>query len=111
MKTFVPGEIARAEDVNGNFSELKALIDKALNGIQSGSLTTGSYAPGETYEGTVKFPRAFASTPHVTMAVASQRLRVAVYGITTAGFTYYIWNDTAGQSGGENSAQWIATTL
>lgn len=111
MKTFVPGEIARAEDVNGNFSELKGLIDKALGGIQSGTLTTGSYAPGETYEGTVKFPRAFAAAPRVTMSVASQRLRVAVYSITATGFTYYIWNDTTGQSGGENSAQWIATTL
>lgn len=111
MKTFVPGEIARAEDVNGNFNELKTLIDKALNGIQSGTLTTGSYAPGETYEGTVKFPNAFSSIPRVTMSVASQRLRVAVYGISTTGFTYYIWNDTNGQSGGENSAQWIATTL
>ena len=111
MKTFVPGEIARAEDVNGNFSELKTLIDKALNGLQSGTFSTGSYKPGETYEGTIKFPRAFASVPRVTMAVASQRLRVAVYGITTTGFTYYVWNDTDGQSGGENSAQWIATTL
>ena len=111
MKTFVPGEIARAEDVNGNFSELNTLIDKCLNGIQSGTFATGSYAPGEAYEGTVKFPRAFASIPRVTMSVASQRLRVAVYGITTTGFTYYIWNDTNAQSGGENSAQWIATTL
>ena len=111
MKTFVPGEIARAEDVNGNFSELKALIDKALTGIQSGTFSTGSYRPGETYEGTVKFPKAFSSIPRVTLSVASQRLRVAVYGITTTQFTYYVWNDTDGQSGGENSAQWIATTL
>jgi hypothetical protein len=111
VKTFVPGEIARAEDVNGNFSELKGLIDKALNGIQSGMFSTGSYRPGEAYEGTVKFPRAFASVPRVTVAVASQRLRIAVYGISTTGFTYYLWNDTDGQSGGENSAQWIATTL
>lgn len=111
MKTFVPGEIARAEDVNGNFSELKGLIDKALNGIQSGSFSTGSYRPGETYEGAVRFPKAFASVPRVTMSVASQRLRIAVYGISTTGFTYYLWNDTDGQSGGENSAQWIATVL
>lgn len=111
MKTFVPGEIARAEDVNGNFSELKSLIDKCLNGIQSGAFSTGSYKPGETYEGAVNFPRAFPSVPRVTISVASQRLRVAVYSITATGFTYYIWNDTDGQSGGENSAQWIATTL
>ena len=28
MKTFVPGEIARAEDVNANFSELKDASDQ-----------------------------------------------------------------------------------
>lgn len=111
MKTFVPGEIARAEDVNTNFAEVKALADKCLNGIQSGTFSTGSYKPGEVYEGTINFPRAFPSVPRVTISVASQRLRVAVYSITTTGFTYYIWNDTDAQSGGENSAQWIATML
>lgn len=111
MKTFVPGEIARAEDVNANFAEVKALADKCLNGIQSGSFATGSYAPGETYEGAVTFPRAFSAVPNVVMSVASQRLRVAVYEVTQTGFKYYMWNDTSGQSGGENRARWIATTL
>lgn len=111
MKTFVPGEIARAEDVNMNFAEVKALADKCLNGIQSGSFATGSYAPGETYEGAVTFPRAFSVVPNVVMSVASQRLRVAVYEVTATGFKYYMWNDTPGQSGGENRARWIATTL
>lgn len=111
MKTFVPGEIARAEDVNANFNEVKMLADRVFYGIQSGSVSIGSYAPNLTNEATLTFPRAFQTIPRVTVAVASQRLRVAVYGITKTGFKYYIWNDTDAISGGENTMQWIATIL
>ena len=41
MKTFVPGEIARAEDVNANFAELKETSDRLANAFQIGQVAVG----------------------------------------------------------------------
>ena len=41
MKVFVPGEIARAEDVNANFAELKEAVDRLVNGRQHGTVQLG----------------------------------------------------------------------
>lgn len=107
MKVFVPGEIARAEDVNANFAELKEAVDRLVNGRQHGTVHLGQYQPNESYEASVTFPRPFTSTPHVAVSCGNQRVRIAIYDITPTGFKYYGWNDTGGFSQSANF-DWIA---
>ena len=98
MKTFTPGEIARAEDVNANFAELKQAIDKLIDSRQQGRVSLGQYQPNETYEATVKFQRPFKKVPNISISCSTQRLRIAIYAVTTTGFTFYGWNDTSAPS-------------
>nr|DAV93534.1 MAG TPA: receptor binding protein [Caudoviricetes sp.] len=49
MKTFLPGQIARAEDVNNNFSELQALLNAArqqLDALKTTPWETLALGPG-----------------------------------------------------------------
>lgn len=108
MKTFVPGEIARAEDVNANFAELKAVTDKLANGIQTGRVGLGAYKPNETYSKSVTFPRAFSAPPFIAISCTSQRLRIAIYSVTATGFSFYGWNDTSAANGDDATFDWIA---
>lgn len=109
MKTFVPGEIARAEDVNANFAELKQLIDRVVSSRQQGRVGIGAYAPDQRGEGKVSFAKPFRKVPNVAISCANQRLRIAVYNVTTTGFTYYVWNDTGGINSSDAYFDWIAT--
>lgn len=109
MKTFVPGEIARAEDVNNNFAELKRLIDRVISSRQEGRVTLGQYAPNQGYESRVSFAKAFRKVPNVAISCANQRLRIAIYEVTTTGFKYYAWNDTNGANDAAAYFDWIAT--
>lgn len=109
MKTFVPGEIARAEDVNANFAELKQLIDRLASSRQQGRVGIGAYAPGQTGEGKVSFTRPFRKVPSIAMSCSNQRLRIAIYNVTPTGFTYYAWNDTGGINSSDAYFDWIAT--
>lgn len=95
MKTFVPGEIARAEDVNSNFDELKRAVDKLINSRQQGRVSLGQYTPGETYSATVNFRKPFRKVPNVAVSCSNQRLRIAIYEVTTTSFKYFGWNDTS----------------
>lgn len=108
MKTFVPGEIARAEDVNANFAELKRLIDRVVSSRQQDRVGIGAYAPDQRGEGKVSFARPFRKVPIVAISCANQRLRIAVYNVTTTGFTYYVWNDTGGINSSDAYFDWIA---
>lgn len=108
MKKFVPGEIARAEDVNANFDELRQAIDKLIGSRQQGQVALGQYQPGETYEKTVSFPKAFNTVPMVAISCSNQRIRVAVYNVTTTGFTFYGWNDTGAANSSDTHFDWIA---
>lgn len=109
MKTFVPGEIARAEDVNANFAELKRLIDRVVSSRQQDRVGIGAYAPDQRGEGKVSFARPFRKVPIVAISCANQRLRIAVYNVTTTGFTYYVWNDTGGINSSDAYFDWVAT--
>ena len=109
MKTFVPGEIARAEDVNANFAELKQLIDRVVSSRQQGRVGIGAYAPDQRGEGKVSFAKPFRKVPLVAISCANQRLRIAVYNVTTTGFTYYVWNDTSGANSADAYFDWVAT--
>ena len=91
MKKFVPGEIARAEDVNANFAELKQLIDR-----------------NQGYEAQVAFSKPFRKVPNIAISCSNQRLRIAVYEVTTTGFKYYGWNDTSGANSADAYFDWIA---
>lgn len=111
MKKFVPGEIARAEDVNANFDELKQASDALTNGLQTGQIAVGSLQPGEqTNFYTVSFPKRFAKAPMVFMQSQNQRLNVAAWDISPEGFTWMAHNNTSGAS---SSAQimWLAVAL
>lgn len=108
MKKFVPGEIARAEDVNANFAELKTVTDKLANGIQTGRVGLGAYKPNETYSKSVTFPRPFAAPPFIAVSCTSQRLRIAIYSVTATGFSFYGWNDTSAANGDDATFDWIA---
>lgn len=111
MKKFVPGEIARAEDVNANFAELQTGLDKLLGGIQLGQVAVNSMSPGEasnTY--TVPFTKRFAKPPMVFMQSQNQRLNVAVWDITTDGFKWMVHNNTSGNSAFAH-IMWVAIAL
>lgn len=109
MKVFVPGEIARAEDVNANFTELKQLIDRLISSRQQGRVSLGQYAPNEGYEAKVSFAQPFRKVPNIAISCANQRLRVAIYNVTTTGFTYYGWNDTGSANASDAYFDWVAT--
>lgn len=109
MKTFVPGEIARAEDVNANFNELSTKLDRLINSRQQGRVNLGQYQPGETYEATVNFRRAFRKVPNVAVSCSNQRLRIAVYSVTTTSFKYFGWNDTSGTNSSDTYFDYVAS--
>jgi hypothetical protein len=111
MKKFVPGEIARAEDVNANFDELKQAIDALTNGLQTGQISVGSLQPGEQsnfYK--VSFPKRFAKAPMVFMQSQNQRLNVAAWDITADGFTWMAHNNTSGASAFAQ-LMWLAVAI
>lgn len=109
MKVFVPGEIARAEDVNANFAELKQLIDRLISSRQQGRVSLGQYAQNEGYEAKVSFAQPFRKVPNIAISCANQRLRIAIYNVTTTGFTYYGWNDTDSPNAADAYFDWVAT--
>lgn len=111
MKTFVPGEIARAEDVNANFAELKAATDKLTTAFQVGQVAVPSLQPGgQTHYYKVPFPRRFTKTPMVFMQSQNQRLNVAAWDITPEGFTWMVHNNTSGTSD-PTQIMWVAISL
>lgn len=111
MKTFVPGEIARAEDVNANFAELKTATDKLTAAFQIGQVAVNSIQPGDqTNSYKVTFPRRFAKAPMVFMQSQNQRLNVAAWDITPEGFTWMVHNNTSGASA-YAQIMWVAISL
>lgn len=111
MKKFVPGEIARAEDVNANFAELKDGIDRLLGGIQLGQVALGTLQPGEqTNAYTVPFSKPFKTPPRVFMQSQNQRLNVAAWDITASEFKWMAHNNTSGASA-FTQIMWVAIAL
>lgn len=111
MKTFVPGEIARAEDVNQNFAELKAATDKLTTTFQVGQVYVYPLQPGDqTAFYKVSFPKRFDKAPMVFMQSQNQRLNVAAWDITPEGFTWMAHNNTSGASAG-TQVMWLAVSL
>lgn len=109
MKTFVPGEIARAEDVNANFTELATKLDRLITSRQQGRVSLGQYSPNQSYEATVTFARPFRKPPNVAVSCSNQRLRIAVYDVTTTSFKYFGWNDTSGYNDASAYFDYVAT--
>ena len=111
MKTFVPGEIARAEDVNANFAELKAIADKLTAALQVGQVYVHPIQPGNsTNYYKVEFPKRFDKAPMVFMQSQNQRLNTAAWDITPEGFTWMAHNSTSGLSA-ETQIMWVAISL
>lgn len=111
MKTFVPGEIARAEDVNANFAELKEATDRFAAAFQIGQIAVGSLQPGATTNSyTVKFPKRFSKPPMVFMQSQNQRLNLAAWDITADSFTWMAHNNTSGASA-YAQLMWLAIAL
>nr|DAV64751.1 MAG TPA: H-type lectin domain [Caudoviricetes sp.] len=111
MKTFVPGEIARAEDVNANFAELKAIADKLTAALQVGHVYVSHLQPGgaTTYY-KVEFPKRFDKAPLVFMQSQNQRLNTAAWDITPRGFTWMAHNNTS-ETSAETQIMWAAISL
>lgn len=110
MKTFIPGTIARAEDVNTNFEELQTLINDLKNTLQTGTIGLGNIGPGDNVDEPITFPRAFTKKPVVLVQTGNQRLIVAAYDITPAGFHYWAYNNTSGISAA-TELMWLAIAL
>ena len=111
MKKFVPGEIARAEDVNANFAELRDSLDQLLGGIQIGEILINYLQPGEasnTY--TVTFPKPFKKPPKVFMQSQNQRLNLAAWDITATSFKWMAHNNT-GATSAPAGLMWVAIAL
>lgn len=111
MKTFVPGEIARAEDVNGNFAELKNAVDKLTTAFQFGQVYVYPLTPGaQTSYYKVQFTKRFDKAPIVLMQSQNQRLNAAAWDITPEGFTWMVHNNTSGASDA-TQIMWAAISL
>lgn len=110
MKKFVPGEIARAEDVNGNFDELKQAIDALTGALQTGAISLGNIGPGDNTDATIKFPKPFTLPPKVFLQTGNQRLILAAYDITPTSFHYWAYNNTSGISA-STELMWLAVGL
>lgn len=76
--------------------ELAEKIERLYASQQRGRVGIGAYGPGQTGEATMTFARAFKKPPNVAISCSNQRIRLAIYEVTTTGFKYYVWNDTGG---------------
>lgn len=111
MKTFVPGEIARAEDVNANFAELKVATDRLAAAFQVGQVAVNSLSPGEaTNAYKVPFTKRFSKPPMVFMQSQDQHLNAAAWDITADGFTWMVHNNTSSASAFAQ-IMWLAIAL
>lgn len=110
MKTFIPGTIARAEDVNTNFEELQTLINDLRNTLQTGTVPIGNLSPGDSADAVITFPKPFAKPPLVFLQTGNQRIIPASYDITTSNFHYWLYNNTNGASAA-TTLMWLAIAL
>ena len=81
--------------------ELAEKIERLYASQQRGRISLGQYQPNETYEAQVTFPRAFRKVPNISVSCSTQRLRLAIYAVTTTGFKYFGWNDTSAANGAD----------
>ena len=110
MKTFIPGTIARAEDVNTNFEELQTLINDLKNSLQTGTAPIGNLSPGDSTDAVITVPKPFSKPPLVFLQTGNQRIIAAAYDITPTGFHYWLYNNTTGASATTN-LMWLAIAL
>lgn len=89
--------------------ELAEKIERLYASQQRGRVNLGGYQPGETYEASVTFPRAFKTPPNIAVACSNQRIRLAIYEVTTTGFKYFGWNDTSAANNSEAYFDYIAS--
>ena len=89
--------------------ELAEKIERLYASQQRGRVNLGAYQPGETYEAAVTFARGFKKPPNVAISCSNQRVRIAIYEVTTIGFKYYGWNDTSGANSPDAYFDYIAS--
>lgn len=89
--------------------ELAEKIERLYASQQRGRVNLGAYQPGETYEAVVTFARGFKKPPNVAISCSNQRVRIAIYEVTTTGFKYYGWNDTSGANSPDAYFDYIAS--
>lgn len=89
--------------------ELAEKIERLYASQQRGRVNLGAYQPGETYEASVAFPRAFKKPPNIAVSCSNQRIRLAIYEVTTTGFKYFGWNDTSDANSSDAYFDYIAS--
>lgn len=68
MKTFVPGAVARAEEINGNFAELQTLLDKIKTHRIAAGVVSCSVGSDSYFWQRITFPPGvFAAAPTVCL--------------------------------------------
>ena len=95
----------------GTSANVADVIDAALRPVpQRGYYQhSAGVANGATVSGTITFPQPFASPPIVVGASRSGRLNLQINQATTAGFTWFLRNDSGGTAAQSDSGfQWIA---
>ena len=90
-------------------TRVEDLLSRVIGSRQQGRVPMGQYPPAETYEKEITFPRAFSKVPNIAISCSNQRLRIAIYNVTTTGFTFYGWNDTAAPNSHDTYFDWVAT--
>lgn len=90
-------------------TRVEEILTRVIGSRQQGRVNLGAYQPGETYEASVNFPRAFKKPPNIAVSCSNQRIRLAIYEVTTTGFKYFGWNDTSDANSSDAYFDYIAS--
>jgi hypothetical protein len=87
---------------------IDTLLTAASDRIQTGSLALNQLYPGEqTNTYTVTFTKPFAAQPVVIAQSENQRHNVAIWNVSSTGFSWMVLNNTNGTSAAA-SVMWVA---
>ena len=113
MKTFVPGAIAAAAEVNANFTEVQNNITALGGKVQHGTKALSGNIPANNYiTFDVTFPHAFDSVPALVATSNGSYLLCYTNSVTATTASIGVRNMTAAAYDvNRTTVQWIATTL
>jgi len=87
---------------------IDTLLTAASDRIQTGSVALNQLSPGEqTNTYTVTFAKPFTALPVVIAQSENQRHNVAIWNVSSTGFSWMVLNNTNGTSAAA-SVMWVA---
>lgn len=87
---------------------IDTLLTAASDRIQTGSVALNQLSPGEqTNTYTVTFTKPFTALPVVIAQSENQRHNVAIWNVSSTGFSWMVLNNTNGTSAAA-SVMWVA---